>query len=450
MASIVEGLFGMTPEMYQGQQYNQDLKRSYELAQLDPGAAARAQLGASVGQLGRGFAGALGVEDPQMRKMSQRNQLLQQLDLNDPDSFVTVAKQAAGLGDGEFAVGLIEKAKSLAESQSKIALNQAQTLKALQPEKLTGDERYIQALRIVETKLQKGEKPTPTELANANISGQMLSKPRSYLDQASGQMITQAATDPSKAFPLAYKEMGATTEGGATTVPKPTVQQATAGNIPAGSQKEIGEIAASLTKLENSAPELDSFLKSLINKEVVYDATSNTLDILGATVLPALGLKEKGSQVKKDEIKRALTERVNTLLLMAKGTQTEGDAERAKDQIASTTTFLSQDRMIGAIEGLQKTEKKLEKELLAKRTSLQSQGRPETSKSPEAQEQPKQPEEPTAKPAETKPSPKPVTATGKMTREQMINSTIEYQKEKFNRIITRSQAEQALRNAGKL
>jgi len=448
--NIVAGLFGMTPEMYQGQQYQQDLKRGYELAQLDPGAAARAQLGASVGQLGRGFAGALGIEDPQMRKMSQRNQLLQQLDLNDPDSFVTVAKQAAGLGDGEFAVGLIEKAKSLAESQSKIALNQAQTLKALQPEKLTGDERYIQALRIVETKLQKGEKPTPTELANANISGQMLSKPRSYLDQASGQMITQAATDPSKAFPLAYKEMGATTEGGATTVPKPTVQQATAGNIPAGSQKEIGEIAASLTKIENSAPELDSFLKSLKNREVVYDATSNTLDILGATVLPALGLKEKGSQVKKDEIKRALTERVNTLLLMAKGTQTEGDAERAKDQIASTTTFLSQDRMIGAIEGLQKTEKKLEKELLAKRTSLQSQGRPETSKSPEAQEQPKQPEEPTAKPAETKPSPKPVTATGKMTREQMINSTIEYQKEKFNRIITRSQAEQALRNAGKL
>jgi hypothetical protein len=448
--NIVAGLFGLTPQAYQGQQYQQDLKRGYELAQLSPGAAAQANLMASVGQLGRGVAGAMGIEDPQMKKMSQRNQLLQQLDVNSPESFVATAKEAARLGDGEFAVGLIEKAKSLAESQSKIALNQAQTLKALQPEKLTGDERYIQALRIVETKLQKGEKPTLTELANANISGQMLSKPRSYLDQASGQMITQAATDPSKAFPLAYKEMGATTEGGATTVPKPTVQQATAGNIPAGSQKEIGEIAASLTKLENSAPELDSFLKSLINKEVVYDATSNTLDILGATVLPALGLKEKGSQVKKDEIKRALTERVNTLLLMAKGTQTEGDAERAKDQIASTTTFLSQARMIGAIEGLQRAEKKLERELLAKRTSLQSQGRPEAPKSPESQEQQTQPEEPTAKPAETKPSPKPVTATGKMTREQMINSTIEYQKEKFNRIITRSQAEQALRNAGKL
>jgi len=436
--------------MYGEQQRRSALREGIDLAKLTPGEAGAAMTYAGARGLGGAIASALGVEDPQMKKMSQRNQLLQQLDVNDPESFVSLAKQAASLGDGEFAVGLIEKAKSLAESQSKIALNQAQTLKALQPEKLTGDERYIQALRIVETKLQKGEKPTLAELANANISGQMLSKPRSYLDQASGQMITQAATDPSKAFPLAYKEMGATTEGGATTVPKPTVQQATAGNIPAGSQKEIGEIAASLTKLENSAPELDSFLKSLINKEVVYDATSNTLDILGATVLPALGLKEQGSQVKKDEIKRALTERVNTLLLMAKGTQTEGDAERAKDQIASTTTFLSQARMIGAIEGLQRTEKKLEKELLAKRSSLQSQGRPEAPKSPESQEQQRQPEEPSAKPAETKPSPKPVTATGKMTKEQMINSTIEYQKEKFNRIITRSQAEQALRNAGKL
>jgi hypothetical protein len=446
--NIVAGLFGMTPEAYQGQQYQQDLRRGAELAQLSPGAAAQASLMASVGQLGRGVAGAMGIEDPQLKKMSQRNQLLQQLDVNDPESFVSVAKQAAGLGDGEFAVGLIEKAKSLAESQSKIALNQAQTLKALQPEKLTGDERYIQALRIVETKLQKGEKPTLTELANANISGQMLSKPRSYLDQASGQMITQAATDPSKAFPLAYKEMGATTEGGATTVPKPTVQQATTGNIPAGSQKEIGDIDANLKKLELSTPELQSFLGSLKSGEVKYNATSNTLDLLGATVLPAFGFEEKGAQVKKDEIRRALTERVNTLLLMAKGTQTEGDASRAADQIASSTTYLSQARMIGAIEGLTRTEAKLSAELGAKKTALQSQGRTtEPGVAPTAQETP-----PMAAPTKqaTPSVSKPVATTGKMTKEQMINSTIEYQKNEFNRTITRAQAEQALRNAGKL
>jgi hypothetical protein len=275
----------------------------------------------------------------------------------------------------------------------------------------------------------------------------MLSKPRSYFDQASGQMVTQAATDPSKAFPLAYKEMGTTTEGGATTTPKPTVQQATSGNIPSGSQKDIADIDANLKKLELSAPELQSFLGSLKSGEVKYNATSNTLDLLGATVLPAFGLNEQGGQVKKDEIKRALTERVNSLLLMAKGTQTEGDATRAADQIASTTTYLSQARMIGAIEGLMKAEAKLSSELGVKKTALQSQGRTSEPGVVATQEAPT-----IATPAkQTMPSSsKPVATTGKMTKEQMINSTIEYQKNAFNRTITREQAEQALRNAGKI
>ena len=440
--NIVAGLFGLTPEMYGEQQRRSALREGIDLAKLTPGQAGAAMTYAGARGLGGAIAGAMGIEDPQMKRMSQRNQLLQQLDVNDPDSFVTVAKEAARLGDGEFAVGLIEKAKSLGESQSKIALQQAQTLKALQPSKLTGDERYIEALRIVETKLQKGEKPTLTELANANISGQMLSKPRSYLDQASGQMITQAATDPSKAFPLAYKEMGATTEGGATTVPKPTVQQATAGNIPAGSQKEIGDIDANLKKLELSAPELQSFLGSLKSGEVKYNATSNTLDLLGATVLPAFGFNEQGGQVKKDEIRRALTERVNTLLLMAKGTQTEGDASRAADQIASTTTYLSQARMIGAIEGLTRTEAKLSAELGAKKTALQSQGRTtEPGVAPTAQETP------SAKPTEQKPTPKPTLKPVGETREQLIERIIKLNASN-GKTVTRAQVEQKLRESG--
>jgi hypothetical protein len=433
--NIVAGLFGMTPQMYQNQQYGQDLNRGIALAQLSPGAAAQAGLQASVGQLGRGIAGAMGIQDPQMMKMSQRNQLLQEINLTDPNSLVAAAKKAASIGDAEFAVGLIDRAKSLAESSSKIALTQAQTLKALQPDKLTGDERYINALRIVENKLQKGEKPTSIELSNANISGQMLSKPRSYFDQASGQMVTQAATDPSKAFPLAYKEMGTTTEEGATTVPKPTVQQATGGNLPSVSQKEIGEIDASLKKLELSKPELESFLGSLKSGAVKYDATSNTLDLVGAIALPALGFKEKGDQVKKDEIRRALTERVNTLLLMAKGTQTEGDATRAADQIASTTTYLSQARMIGAIEGLTRAEKKLSEELGAKKTALQSQGRTEApgvpTSAPVTQPQ-------AAKPAQPKSS--------EPTREQKIQRFIDFNGGKP----TRQEAIDALTKAGKL
>jgi hypothetical protein len=386
--------------------------------------------------LGRAGGGLLGAEDPQMKLIAARQQLMQQIDLTDPNSLVKGAQLASNMGDAQFAAGLIDRAKALAESSSKIALQQAQTLKALQPSKLTGDERYIADLRAVETKLQAGEKPTSIELSNANMAGQMLSKPRSFFDPASGQTVTIPATDPSKAFPLVYKAMSTGEEGGA--VPKPTVQTGTAGNLPSTSQKEIGDIDASLVKLQQSAPELNSFLSSLKNGEVKYNATSNTLDLLGATVLPAFGLPEQGSQVKKDEIKRALTERVNTLLLMAKGTQTEGDASRAADQIASTTTYLSQARMTGAIEGLMRAEQKLSSELEAKKTALQSQGRTTAPNTPSASIPSPTASKPSAPVVNTQPK------TSELTREQKIQRFIDFNGGKP----TREQAIEALKKAG--
>ena len=433
--NIVAGLFGMTPQMYQNQQYGQDLNRGIALAQLSPGAAAQAGLQASVGQLGRGIAGAMGVEDPQLQMIAKRQQILKQLDLTDAKSLIEGAKLATSIGDGQLAAGLVDRARSLQESSSKIALQQAQAIKALQPNKLTGDERYIADLRTVESKILEGKEPTANELSNANMAAQMLSKPRSFFDQASGQTVTIPATDPSKAFPETFKAMVKTEAEGGIGVPKPTVQTATTGNLPSGSQTSISEIDANLKKLELSAPELQSFLTSLKSGEVKYNATSNTLDLLGATVLPAFGLAEKGAQVKKDEIRRALTERVNSLLLMAKGTQTEGDATRAADQIASTTTYLSQARMIGAIEGLTRAEKKLSEELGAKKTALQSQGRTEApgvpTSAPVTQPQ-------AAKPAQPK--------SGEPTREQKIQRFIDFNGGKP----TRQEAIDALTKAGKL
>jgi len=106
--NIVAGLFGMTPQMYQGQQYQQDLKRGYELAQLSPGAAAQANLMASVGQLGRGFAGAMGIEDPQLKMITQQSQLLQGLNLRDPQSLEAAAIEANRMGNTQLAFKLLE------------------------------------------------------------------------------------------------------------------------------------------------------------------------------------------------------------------------------------------------------------------------------------------------------------------------------------------------------
>ena len=442
MAEIVGSLFGLTPDMYERQLQAQAEDRAIRMANLAPGARGAAMIQSGASALGRGIGGLLGGEDPQLKLITSRQQIMSQTDQSDPQALSNAAKQLNSIGDTQGAMALMDYSRKLQESSSKISLQQAQTLKALQPNKLTGDERYIADLRTVESKILEGKKPTANELSNANMAAQMLAKPRSFFDQASGQTVTIPATDPSKAFPETFKAMVKTEAAGGIGVPKPTVQTATTGNLPSGSQKEIGDIDANLKKLELSAPELQSFLGSLKSGAVKYDATSNTLDLIGAIALPALGLKEKGDQVKKDEIKRALTERVNTLLLMAKGTQTEGDASRAADQIASSTTYLSQARMIGAIEGLTKTEAKLSEELGAKKIALQSQGRTtEPGVAPTAQETP------SAKPTEQKPTLKPTSKPVGETREQLIERIIKLNASN-GKTVTRAQVEQKLRESG--
>ena len=119
--NIVAGLFGMTPDMYQNQQYGQDLNRGIALAQLSPGAAAQAGLQASVGQLGRGIAGAMGIEDPQLKLISARNTIAQQTDQTNPESILKGAQMLAQMGDQQGAFALADLAR---KAQSEMALTQ--------------------------------------------------------------------------------------------------------------------------------------------------------------------------------------------------------------------------------------------------------------------------------------------------------------------------------------
>ena len=176
-SNIVAGLFGMTPEMYQGQQYNQDLKRSYELAQLDPGAAARAQLGASVGQLGRGVAGAMGIEDPQLKLISARNTIAQQIDQTNPESILQGAKMLSQMGDQQGAMALAQYAR---QAQSEIAQAQQRLAAAKASEATATRERQpainpsiqiaqeIASLKDGITQLEAAEQ-TPENLRTKNI-----------------------------------------------------------------------------------------------------------------------------------------------------------------------------------------------------------------------------------------------------------------------------------------
>ena len=444
MASeIVGSLFGVTPELYQEQRDQMARQRAMQLARMAPLEQASYGAARAGQQLGGAFASAMGVEDPQMRLISLRNRLAKQFDLTTVDGLTRYAAALQQAGDTQGAVGIASELRKIRAEESKQSLQEAQAIKALMPPKLTGDERYIADLRVVESMVRAGKEPSKEQLSNANIAAQMLSKPRSFFDQASGQTVTIPATDPSKAFPLTFELeefQSLVAKTGTTTA------QVTGGNLPSGSQASIGEIDANLTKLDNSKPELQGFLDSLKSGQVKYNATSNTLDLLGATVLPAFGLREKGDQVKKDEIQRALIERVNTLLIQAKGTQTEGDATRAKDQIASSTTYLSQARMIGAIESLMRVEEKLAKELQSKKTALQLQGKTVAPNVPATQAQPQaQPQAPAQPPAQARSQPSAQQPQTQYTDDQKIQLFM-----RANPKASREQAIAALKRAGKL
>jgi hypothetical protein len=143
--SMIAGLFGLTPEMYQNQQYQRDLKVGAELAQLDPGTAARAELRSNVGQFGRGLAGLMGVEDPQMKLISARQQIFGQLDQTNPESLIKGAQTLAQMGDQQGAFALADYARKaqseIAQAQQRLAAANRERQQAVPKEIVIANEK---------------------------------------------------------------------------------------------------------------------------------------------------------------------------------------------------------------------------------------------------------------------------------------------------------------------
>jgi hypothetical protein len=102
MATDIAGLF-TTPEQYQLAQQQAQQAQALQFAQLDP--RAQAQYGFYRGgqQLGGAIGGALGGVDPQLKLISQRQQLLGMIDPSNPDSYAPAIQTALQNGDQEAA-----------------------------------------------------------------------------------------------------------------------------------------------------------------------------------------------------------------------------------------------------------------------------------------------------------------------------------------------------------
>jgi hypothetical protein len=125
--NIVAGLFGLTPQMYGEQQRRSALREGIDLAQLDPASRGAAMTYAGAKGLGGAIAGAFGIEDPQLKLISARNSIFQQIDQSNPESMVQGIKMLSQAGDQQGAMALAEYYR---KAQSETALAQQRTAAA--------------------------------------------------------------------------------------------------------------------------------------------------------------------------------------------------------------------------------------------------------------------------------------------------------------------------------
>lgn len=135
MASEILGLF-TSPEMYQQQQDLMMQRQAAELAQLDPYQSIRFGAIRAGQQFGRGLAGLLGAEDPQLRMISARQSVLGGIDLGNPDSILAAARQLANAGDQQGALALADYARKAQVDAALVTQRQREGRVANEPEKV--------------------------------------------------------------------------------------------------------------------------------------------------------------------------------------------------------------------------------------------------------------------------------------------------------------------------
>lgn len=130
--SSIAGLF-LDPYQYL-QKQNQDVEnQAMKFAQLSPMERATASIYSGANRLGGALAGAMGVEDPMLKRLSTRNSLLSSVDWSSQASVEQAIQQAMQNNDPQTALTIrdefLKQRKTIAETQAKIAEKRPEQLK---------------------------------------------------------------------------------------------------------------------------------------------------------------------------------------------------------------------------------------------------------------------------------------------------------------------------------
>ncbi len=229
--SIMGGLFGMTPEMYQQEQNQQALGQAAQFSRMSPFELAKTGIGYGANRLAGGIGGALGAEDPQLKLISARNAVIQGIDLNNPEALQAASARLAQIGDMQGAYGLAEVAQKRAESQATIGLREAQAKKANEYQMATtSSERNRKLISEADVALKEGRPLSATQESALRYQVAQELKPKIFRDNTTGELTTIDPLNIGLAAPnvAKYLKLAETTgtAGGVTTIQTPESQEA--------------------------------------------------------------------------------------------------------------------------------------------------------------------------------------------------------------------------------
>jgi hypothetical protein len=340
--NIVAGLFGLSPEMYGEQQRRSALQEGITLANLDPAARGAAMTYAGARGLGTAIGGAMGIEDPQLKLISLRNSIAQQIDQTNPESILQGAQMLAQAGDQQGAMAMADFARKaqvqIAEQQQRVLAGEA-SLAAKQASLAAASRERFQADPF--QKLVESGKYTPASLAEYQRTGlpadlvlyEKPEKPEKPDSKTTIQKLQEYAATLPPGSPLLAQVQAAISAEGQSRGTKVEVK------LPESQKAEQGERGKSLTKdfFENVSPTARNAQKNL-------PAITSNLNILdkgfetgfgtetaasAAKVLAALGVQGAEKFASNSQIFLAnANQAVLSKQLEQKGTQTKTDAER--------------------------------------------------------------------------------------------------------------------------
>jgi hypothetical protein len=309
MAEIVGSLFGVSPEQLMRQRQATDTSNAFRYAQLDPLQQAKMSIYQGSAGLGRGIQGLLGG-DPELEKISKIKQLSSQFDLTTAD------------GARKFAQAL----QPFAPQEAMMAVREAERMETsgLARQKTAADIQRAEGAAVKAELSAAQEEKLRAELSNL---------PPGATEQDIINVVTKYGS-PDKILQILTQSQDRRAKITAAAVGK--AEKAADKDLPAGTVKEIATAERINNTLNRTNTTLDKYITEVDDNKIEFNLGKN----IAGWVQRGTG-KQDANTLKQVSLKKFLENERNNILLAAKGTQTEGDANRAMSQIFDRTDWTS-------------------------------------------------------------------------------------------------------------